>query len=567
PTAALVDLYSGGPGRGVNLVPDPSRRLAYTNDSTEQEITDQGISGELNWVTPWLGGATLTSISSIRKWDLQSASDLDFSGGNFAVHDFSPQNGQAFKVFTQELRLAGSTDRVDWMGGLYFDDVKLHRAEAIDLKPDYEKLLSTLLISGLAGALPPGLINTANPQNFLAEAAGVAPGTAFIGRAQQDRWNQDSTSSAAFGNATFHITDDFDITGGARFTHEKKQTQFNYSNPNGGTSCLAAISTNGIAAALAARGVPASVIPALVPTVIGNMCLPWQNPLFNGLKSSDRFTENEWSGTLKGSYRFNEEVMVYLSGARGFKAGGFNLARAQSSDGTTSGGSGIRPVTDTQFPGEFANSFELGTKTTWAGGNLLINAALFHAKYTDYQVNTFSGISWFVLSMPKLTTQGLDLDLLWKTEIPGLSVQAAATYTDAQFGNKRAPNDPNNVLILLPGATASFAPKWAASLGGAYQWDVGTNLSGRFNLGLKYTQDYNTSGALGDVYVQDGYTLVDGRLSIGARNDRWRAELWGVNLTNRTYAQVKYPPALQTGSVNAFLGAPRTYGVTLHVAL
>ena len=119
----------------------------------------------------------------------------------------------------------------------------------------------------------------------------------------------------------------------------------------------------------------------------------------------------------------------------------------------------------------------------------------------------------------------------------------------------------------LPGSTASYAPKWAASAGISYQWDISSTLFGRANLAGRYSSDYNASGLPGPGYEQSAYTLLDGRLTLGASDKRWYVELWGLNLTNKVYAQVLYPPALQTGSVNAFLGAPRTYGVTLHVGL
>ena len=99
--------------------------------------------------------------------------------------------------------------------------------------------------------------------------------------------------------------------------------------------------------------------------------------------------------------------------------------------------------------------------------------------------------------------------------------------------------------------------------GFGYDWSFGNNLKGRFNLNGRYMSDYNTSGLLGNAYLQTAYTLVNARLAIGRTDDKWRVELWAQNLTNKTYAQVKYPPALQTGSVNAFLGAPRTFGATL----
>jgi iron complex outermembrane receptor protein len=564
PVVPLIDAFSGGPGQGVIAVPDPSKRLEYTNASTKQKITDEGVSAEVNWITPWLNSATLTSITSVRKYTLQAASDLDFTAADLATHNFGPQNGERFNTFTQELHLTGSTDHVDWLGGVYFDHVRAQRSEEIDEQAQYEGFLSALLVNGLAAALPPGYISTANPQNFFSEITGLPYGTTYSGIGQRDMWNQTSKSTAAFGNVTWHLTDALALTAGVRYTHEQKQTDFIYTNPNGGLGCGAAITTNGVADALAARGVPAPVIPLLAPTVIGNMCLPWENPLFNGLTSSDKFTENEWSGTLKAAYRWNDNFLTYLSGARGYKAGGFNLARVQSATGMADGSSGIIPVTNTQFPGEFVNSFELGTKTTWADGDLLLNAALFHAKYTHYQLNLFSGISWNVDSIPELTTKGVDVDMLWQTKVPGLSLQAAATYNKARFGSQ-VPLDP--VLVDLPNSVASYAPKWAASAGIAYQWNFSGNVFGRFNVNAKYSSTYNASGVPGPEFFQPAYTLVDARFTIGGVNKKWNVELWGHNLTNRTYAQVLYPPALQTGSVNAFLAAPRTFGATLHLAL
>src|SRR3546814_15151254 len=92
---------------------------------------------------------------------------------------------------------------------------------------------------------------------------------------------------------------------------------------------------------------------------------------FIGGETSQSREEKEWSGTLKAAYRWNDSVMTYLSAARGYKGGGFNLDRVQSSSGLSSGGTGILPVNDTSFGGEFVDSYELGAKTTWADGSLL----------------------------------------------------------------------------------------------------------------------------------------------------------------------------------------------------
>src|SRR5690606_23460430 len=134
--------------------------------------------------------------------------------------------------------------------------------------------------------------------------------------------------------------------------------------------------------------------------IAGYMCLPWANIAHHGRNVDQSRTEKEWSGTLKLAYNWSDDVMTYLSAARGYKAGGFNLDRVQSSDGLSSGTQGITPVDDTSFPGEFVDSYELGAKTTWADGNLLFNVALFHQTYEDFQLNSFLGTSFVVRSIP-----------------------------------------------------------------------------------------------------------------------------------------------------------------------
>jgi len=566
PSAAIVNALAGG--NGVIPTVDIDKRLTYNNRDTTQKITDKGLSTEVNWNTSWFGNATLTSITALRKWDAIGGADIDYSGADIWYRPYGANdNSVRFKTFSQELRLAGNTDRVDWMAGLYYDNEKLQRHDAVTLGPAYEPYLSTALLGGIASNLGVfGIpVNMSNAGAFLSEAAGMPYGTAFAGAASRDRWNQDARSTAAFTNLTYHATDKLALTLGLRYTHENKSVDSFYSNPNGGQGCAVALTNPAsIDAALVGRGVPGPLTPFVTPTVIGYMCLPWANTLFNGRTTAQEFSENEWSGTLKAAYRWTDSVMTYASAARGYKAGGFNLDRVQSGNGLSNGPAGIIPVTDTSFPGEFVDSYELGTKTSWQDGNLLLNAALFHAKYTDFQLNSFLGTSYVVRSVPELTTKGLDADLLWQTRIPGLSLQAGATYTDAKYGDDPLPDAG---LALIPGNTASFAPKWAITGGVTYQWDFNAYLMGRFNIGAKHTTEYNTGSDLNPYKTQPAYTLLNARLVVGAISKRWQVELWGNNLTNKTYMQVGYDAPIQTGSVNAFLGAPRTFGLTVRGAL
>jgi iron complex outermembrane receptor protein len=560
PSAPLVNALSAR-GQGVIAVVDPSRRLAYANDGTRQTVTEKGLSAEVNWVTPWFNNALLTSITSVRQWDGNNSADLDYSGAPIWGRKYSSDHNYVrFHTWTQELRMTGSTERVDWLGGVYFDGERLDRNDSINLGSAYEPYLSIALLNNIAAAFPPGLVNTTGAATFLSQAAGLPYGSALSGTATNDTFHQDAKSAAAFSNVTIHATDQLDFTLGARYTHEKKTVDSYYTRPNGAYACGKALTNpTAVAAALASRGVPAPYLGAITPTVIGYMCLPWSNVLFNGRHTTQERSANEWSGTAKASFRWTPDVMTYLSAARGYKAGGFNLDSVQSGNGRSDGPPGIFPATDTSFGGEFVDSYELGTKTTWAGGNLLLDAAVFQSNYTDFQLNSFLGTSYVVRSVPHLNTRGVDIDLLWQTGIAGLTVQGGATYLHARYGEEMLPDAD---LRRLAGSTASFAPKWQASGTVAYQWDLGGNLMARFNVGAKYTSDYNTGSNLAPAKRQDAFTLVDARLGIGARDKGWLVELWGRNLTNEAYTQVGFDAPLQTGSINAFMGSPRTWGIT-----
>jgi outer membrane receptor protein involved in Fe transport len=87
--------------------------------------------------------------------------------------------------------------------------------------------------------------------------------------------------------------------------------------------------------------------------------------------------------------------------------------------------------------------------------------------------------------------------------------------------------------------------------------------------------------------MQDAFTTVNGRISIGSEDERWTLDLWAQNLTDEKYVQVAYNAPLQgsafqstvqaggsnpgtfynqaldTQTYDAYLGQPRTYGATL----
>lgn len=579
PTGNFINALSVG--TGVSIPADPFARVAFANRGNEQEIEDMGWSAEANLDFESIN-ATLTSVTAMRSWEIVNGLDLDFSGADIAWRDNNGDNGVEFDTFSQELRLAGATDNIDWLFGAFYSTEDLTRFDSYIYGSDYSAFASFLLTA--TNVVSPARFGCfTNPVAFSAACLGTGLGqgaTPIAGDGITDVYNQTSETLAFFTNNSWRITEQLELTVGLRYTIDEKTATsvFNNTGANG-AACGGALANQ-------ANPNPALRTPA---AALGLICLPWANPLFDGLVTYQSFEDEDLSGTAKLAYRFNENIMAYISYARGYKAGGFNLDRIQSSNGLPTGAAGVVPVADTFFPAETVDSYEVGVKTTWMNGSLLLNATAFRQDYEDFQLNAFLGTSFTVQSIPGVTSQGVDADFMWFTPIEGLSFTGGVTYAETEYDRFTAADldRPSTFppLSLLPGNTVSFAPEWSSSLSGTFDRDIGDNLRLLISLSAKWMSEYNTKSDLLPLGEQEGYMLLNGRIGFGAPDKTWTVEFWGQNLTDEEYVQVAfnaplqgtffqstiqpsgnfYNPALDTGTYNAFLGAPRTLGVTLRL--
>lgn len=385
-----------------------------------------------------------------------------------------------------------------------------------------------------------------------------------------------------FTNNTWRVTDAFELNMGLRYTYDSKRLLGIQDNlGSNGAACGAVLGNLGaIGAVLGAQ--PAGAIA-------GNMCLPWANPLYDNRAISEKYDDTDLSGTFKASYRFNKSVMAYVSYARGYKGAGYNMDRVQNS--TPTNPLPIVPEQSLLFKAETVDSYEAGLKTTLFNRTMLLNISYFDQKFENFQLNTFLGTAFVVESIPELRSKGVDADMVWFTPIEGLMFQGGVTYTDAKYGHFTAADmsSPGRFpqLSLLPGARASFAPEWSLTGALAFDRSLGGGLRGGFNLSAKYSTEYNTGSDLLPYKHQDAFTVVNGRVSIGAEDERWTVDVWAQNLFEEKYTQVGFAAPLQgvaftntatpqpngtyynqatdTATYNAYLGAPRTWGVTLRV--
>lgn len=579
PTAGILNALAPL-GQGVPVPADPFARVAYANRDTTQNIVDDGISAEFN--TDIEGVGKLTSITAVRHWDSTNAQDIDYSGADLLYRE--PQgNDESFDTFSEELRLAGKTEHLDWLIGGFYADEKLKMDEnyfaGAALTP-YLSLLFTAppgpfvpnFIPCLTGSFAGGFAHCDGP--------GIDPGQIV-----EDHFDQDDRTWALYTNEDFHVTDKFDITLGLRYTDDNKKLTSQYNNlGNNGAACGGAISNVG--ANWASLGIP----PASQGLPFAVLCLPIFDPLFNGFTDHQSSSENFWGGTLKGAYHWTPNFMTYVSYARGVKAGGFNLDRVATASGSPSDPNfGVVPVADTSFAPETADSYEIGFKSTLAGGKLLFDATAFYQQFHHFQLNQFNGLVFVVDSIPEVTSKGVDADVVWFMPVDGLSFQGGLTYADTRYNNF-APTDLVNEanypsLSLLPGNQISFAPLWSVSGAFTYDHEIADNIRLLANLDAKYTSEYNTGSDLDPNKEQGAMTLVNARVGIGSTDRRWTVEFWAQNLTNVHYKQVAFDgpfqgsafqqtiqpnhtffnQSLDTATYDAFLGAPRTFGVTLRL--
>ena len=544
---ASVPALGGQTGAVAEASPplSPFNRQAYANQPQPQRIRDMGISGQLDWD---LGFAKFTSITAWRDNSIISGNDVDYTGIDILQQPGNQGNLTDFKQASEELRLAGKSGPLDWLVGGFFSSELLTSNTAIYAGSAYD-----LYISGLASAS----VGT-SPPNFLLIPGftGQPPGSTFIPgvSGEQDFYHQSSKSYAFFTNETYNIARGLDLTAGLRYTSEKKTADSNYVNPDGGSGCGRLLTS------------PAALLPPTSPEyqfLFGYGCATLFNPFFGAKSTNQSLSEGNVSGTVKLSYRFTDDVMAYVSWANGYKAGGFNLARTTASTGPEGA---LTPNFDTEFPRETVQSYELGIKTMLADRTVRLNASVFDQKYTNFQLNTYTGIQFVVSSIRNVESKGAEFDTSWATPLSGLSLSAGVTYAVTNitdFGGSLPLFAPNLATSLNRlNDRLSFAPLWSGVAAATYVVPISSSLEFRANVNEKYNSSYNTGSDLDPRKLQGGYGLVNARLGLGSPDGKWTVEIWGANLANKGYYQVAFDAPIQYNQVDAFLADPRTFGIT-----
>jgi len=256
--------------------------------------------------------------------------------------------------------------------------------------------------------------------------------------------------------------------------------------------------------------------------------------------------ETMFGGSLSLRHDFSARTSGYVTLARGYKAGGFNI------------GADV-PDAKRSFSAETLHNLEAGLRLS-NDGSLAGDVALFYMRRYDQQVQSGEQLEpgnplSFVLytdNAARGENYGLEGTLQWRP-IPSLLVDLRAAILETRYiGYEFDERD-------LDGREQAHAPQ--------YQFDVG--LEYRHARGLYARMDF---AGVDDFYFdtsndEKAPARVLTNLKAGYSGEHWRAEVWIQNLFDRYYSQrgfyfaLEPPEFMPKRYVQA--GDPRHAGVTL----
>ena len=459
-----------------NVQSNADNRFAMESDLLSMTIDYDAGWGAIKSITAWNDYSYRVDQDPDRsELDILTLSNDKFSGDSFS----------------QELRFTASpTDNVDYMLGAFYLEQNTKRGG----DEPFVFIGDDIITIGSQQDLPFPL-----PFNFL-----VQPGDSLT-----VDMNQDAETIAFFGQGTWHIGDQWHITGGLRWSDEEKKSDLfsqtystAFSNQVLGASFLDSVSTP---------------IDATLE------------------RSSDNV---DWM--LSAVLDISDDSMVYASAGTGTKSGGF-----QTVNGTAD---------DREFDDEDTTTYELGIKSTLLDARLRINAAAFYSEIENFQAQRQleTGLGTYVSNEAKVETSGVDFQVE-AAPMPNLVLSAGLLYM-----HKYQITDGPEKGADLP-FTAEFSGTVAATLvfplgdGGIY-----------WRTDYSYMDNHTTNVASATQLRDEDYdnrNLINSK--VGWRNDSWNVSVWGKNLSDDKYAMQTVLPFLVSGMEAYFLAPPRTFGATV----
>ena len=395
-----------------------------------------------------IGSITLTSLTSYRTFDTNNREDED--GTNRIDLYFDTNNVESNESFYQEFRAAGDTGAFNWIvGASYYDEQADQRSDTFTFTDTVNTTLGNLGLGTPFTDLEFGLLV---PFEIPATLLGHGWGEDMINTG-------DFQAFAVFGDVIWQATDQLSITAGVRYTKDEKS----FSWLNGPRiapeldATLQALDDMGVLALAGAT--PADFQFDFIFDLSSLAGVPCDN----GVTIAEGVTctlNDDWSDVsprLVIDYKLNEDILLFASYAKGYKAGGFNSVEVGS-----------------RFDNEDVTNFEVGIKSTFPEVGVRFNASAFQYVYDDKQAIRLvadpngSSVPQYLVETSDEEAFGLDLQVDW-TPVDDLFLFANAQYIDVTFKDRVTRGG-----LDLSGEPTGI-PEWSFALGGSYLVDLADN--------------------------------------------------------------------------------------------
>jgi outer membrane receptor protein involved in Fe transport len=430
-----------------------------------QDYDAYSVSAAANYST---GKADITSVTGLHHFKNYFLGDYDFTGAANGGTWGSEQS--KYKAFSEEIRAQTTLEQpLNFMVGVYFQSTRL----------DFDQQI-----------IFPGALEN---------SAAADPTKRYITVAKLSY--TDGRTFAGFAQAQWKITPELELTAGARYTHETKDSQF----------------------------VQPYVIAAYQPVFRQGRPIT-ANQSFNDLSP-------EATLTWKPSDRWT----AFVSYKQGFKSGGFSGSALDSAIGNTT-------VKDLAFNPESVEGFEGGVRGSALDGRLRFSVDAYSYKYSDLQVDFFDAakIQFITKNAGSSRSKGIETEVEWAPpEVAGLVLRGTLAYNKARYlsfadapcWGGQTPAQGCTIINNRPtqdlgGSPTALAPKWTAALEGNYEHAVGAGLVFGASANLRYSSSYIASPFGNPNSKQDSYATLDAAIRLKTADNRWEVALLGKNLTD-----------------------------------
>jgi iron complex outermembrane receptor protein len=484
--------------------PGLSRPGAGFADPNINDLTTFGVSDKILWKLT--DNTSLKSVTAYRSYSGEFGSSQD----SMPFPTQEAFQGVAHHQFSEELTLNGTAfdKAVDWTTGIFY----LRTTEWNTGRVQFEGF-------SLGGA------------QYVQDFEIHDPATL--------------DNKSAFVHAVWHINDNLNLTAGVRETRETKTYNFfrEYSY-NCFVFCGSTLVNPGI---LGGPSGPLPPIATCLATVPG--C-----PDVASLGESNTISRTNPRVAL--DYKVDSSLMFYTSYATGFTAGGINGRPFSAAD--------IRP-----YGPEDVKAFELGFKSSFLDNTLRLNGDVFYTLYDNIQVT----LSCFLKpGCPDITApfyvdnggnahiKGVELETEYRPFGTGLMITASGGVTDFKYASL----NPNAAGLMLSSPQTNV-PKYNVNAGIQDEIHLGDrgSLIPRLDANWRSKVYFNATTPNDPLTYQEGYTLVNARLTWRSADPTWQVALAATNLFDKLYYSTKTNGLTGFGSATGTVGAPRMVSLSL----